>query len=31
LTIRATALQDGKYLAVSEANVTVDFVSAGQK
>jgi hypothetical protein len=25
-TIRATALQDGKYLAVSEASVTVEFV-----
>jgi hypothetical protein len=30
-TIRGTALQDGKYLAVSEANVSVEFVPALQK
>jgi hypothetical protein len=29
-TIRATALQDGKYLAVSEAGVTVEFVPTAQ-
>ena len=29
-TIRATALQDGKYLAVSEANLTVELVPSAQ-